>query len=651
MKTSLALVMLLLVELVVSNASAAGLRSSNSNSNNKQTRRNLQKCKDSTEKFMLHQTGNTYKNRSCAYIQKNLNRCNKKLEDGSGKGNDMCPVTCNTCPEEKCKDTTEKFMLHQTGSTYKNRSCAYIQKNLNRCNKELEDGSGKGNDMCPVTCSNCPGDDDEETEVPPPKTQNPTASPTASPTAKPTEAEQEAKKTIVYRDPVTTCFDYSQVVLDVGQKECTWWYIFQHIHTTYKEQDALEETPRCEDGFWNEIRRLTDTVGTTGEEWKPALEELCDQALYDDAVDEVQTVNWGRVENANINLEEFFNGDGFMNTDYGNLQQITLGFEVRGGYDRYHYIGEDPTLNDYLPTPQRSVDGGKAILDLYERDLSNRFLSSPSFSKMEGGCPATNAAVCCWSRDRQYHDNSGNCNSQGLCRNGNPGDNTDLCWTTDSNDGIFPYPTQETEGPMHCHGYSWSDGDFSETTQHNNLFFVSMYDHLYKRGYVQSITQNEFQPIEGDSVPMCGCVEDMPAVARADCTEIVPRANYTAYQNEDGYFVVEHKKGTFELEYNACEGYKYNPDVSPKAYAENPNANEQGLQRQNNDLSAYVFRQYLEGKKELEETEAFEETIIGYKDPEVNKGDNEREVACKKAFKAKYPGRPWEGPVKEEKEE
>ena len=138
---------------------------------------------------------------------------------------------------------------------------------------------------------------------------------------------------------------------------------------------------------------------------------------------------------------------------------------------------------------------------------------------------------------------------------------------------------------------------------------------------------------------MCGCVEDMHVVARADCTEIVPRTNYTAFQDPDtGYIVVEPKRGTFELEYNACEGYKYNPDVSPAAYAENPNANEQGLHRQTNDLSAKIFRQYLEGKKDLKETKAFEETIIGYKDPEVNKGDTEREAACKKAFEAKYRG-------------
>lgn len=445
------------------------------------------------------------------------------------------------------------------------------------------------------------------------------------------------------RESVVTCFDYSEV-LDLGQKDCNQWYIYNHLKEIYNEQNQLEETPRCDGGLTMEIRRLTNTVDTTGYEWWDALRDLCDQAFENtDALNDVDTVDWSRIEEADINLEEFFQGGTYLNNEVGNLQQKTSEFERRGGYDRYHYIGEDPTMNDYLPTSQRSVEGGRTILDFYEEDVTKKFLSSPSFSKLEGGCPETNSAVCCWSRDRQYNDNNGSCNAPGHCRNGNPGDNTDLCWTTDENDNVFPYPTQETEGALHCHGYSWSDDDFSDTVKHNNLFYVSMYDHLYKRGYVQSITDDD--NIEGNEA-MCGCVEDMTTVvARADCTEIVPRANYTAYQSDDGYFVVEHKAETFELEYRACEGFKYNADVSPDDYSENPNANQLGLQRQNNDLSAYVYRQYLEGKKGLAETEAFEETIIGYKDPEVNRGDNEREAACKAAFEARYEKKKWEAPV------
>ena len=139
-----------------------------------------------------------------------------------------------------------------------------------------------------------------------------------------------------------------------------------------------------------------------------------------------------------------------MNTDVGNFMQTTAEFERRGGYDRWAYIGEDPTLNDYLPTPQRSINGGEAIRDLYATKLSDQFLSTPAYSKLDSGCPATKAAVCCWSRDRQYNDNNGSCHGNGNCRNGNPGDNTDLCWTKDDADNtIYPYPTQDTEDSLH----------------------------------------------------------------------------------------------------------------------------------------------------------------------------------------------------------
>jgi len=467
-----------------------------------------------------------------------------------------------------------------------------------------------------------------------------TTQPTDSPTNPPEEKEEEGEGEEDIREPVTTCFDYTTTV-DLG-KDCSWWHLFHQIRYSYIEQQDVEGTPRCSGGLTRELRKLTHTMETTSDEWKFALGDLCDKALYDDAMDEVETVDWNRIEDAGVNLEEHFNGQGFLNMDYGNLQQTESEFERRGGYDKYFYIGEDPRLNDYLPTPQRSIDGGEAILDFHTEDATTKFLTAPSFSKLESSCPKTNAAMCCFSLDRQYNDNNGHCGSNGHCKNKPPSDNTDLCWTKgdDGDNDVFPYPTQETEGALHCHGFAWSDNDISDTTKYNNLFHIAMYDHLYKRGYVQSVTDNP--NLQGEEQPMCGCVEDMNPVARADCTEIVPRANFTAYQNEDGYFVVEHKSGTFELEYRSCEGYDYKASVTPEMWAENPNnERELKLKRQNNDLSAFVYRQYLEGKKNLDQTDAFEGTVIGYKDPTVNDGDRQREVACKSAFQKRYPDKEW----------
>mmetsp|Transcript_4725 Transcript_4725/g.6838 ORF Transcript_4725/g.6838 Transcript_4725/m.6838 type:complete len:225 (+) Transcript_4725:1267-1941(+) len=219
-------------------------------------------------------------------------------------------------------------------------------------------------------------------------------------------------------------------------------------------------------------------------------------------------------------------------------------------------------------------------------------------------------------------------------------DNTDLCWTKE-NGNVFPYPGDETEKDLHCHGFAWADydvpGDINSRAKWNNLFYVSLYDHLYQRGYADSITDD---PLIMGQQAMCGCVEDMNPVARADCTEIVGQANYTAYQDgEGGPLVVRPVTGSFNLEFNSCKGYDYVEDFGPEDYYADPNANE--LKNSNNDLSAFVFRLYLEGKLDENHISAFEETMIGYRNPEVNKSDAKRAEACKAAFEEAFPGKPY----------
>jgi len=274
--------------------------------------------------------------------------------------------------------------------------------------------------------------------------------------------------------------------------------------------------------------------------------------------------------------------------------------------------------------------------------------------------------MCCWSGDRQYADNNGDC-SLGHCINRDPGDNTDLCWSMDGAD-VFPYPNptedRAHERDLHCHGLSWhsEDVDFRDTldanhvvnkqAKWNNLYFVSLYDHLYQRGYVNTIT--EARDFEGaDDMPMCGCVEDMPlAVARADCTEARGSGNYTFYQDQDtGRLKLDYIEGTFKIEYRACRGWEYKADVTPEAYQEPGKSEHQhNLRQKTNDLSAHIFRQYLEGRTTEQHTKEYEKVVVGYKHPEVNKNDDEREKVCKQKFEAEYPGKSWELVVVEEDE-
>jgi hypothetical protein len=121
----------------------------------------------------------------------------------------------------------------------------------------------------------------------------------------------------------------------------------------------------------------------------------------------------------------------------------------------------------------------------------------------------TNAAMCCWPKDRQANDNNGNCATpyDENCVNKDPADNTDLCFVDlnrASTDGYesdkgflgFPQDNNDGEGAIHCHGLAWSNDVNDRTARYkaNNLFFVSMYDHMYQRGYVKNIP----------GAPMCG---------------------------------------------------------------------------------------------------------------------------------------------------
>jgi len=131
----------------------------------------------------------------------------------------------------------------------------------------------------------------------------------------------------------------------------------------------------------------------------------------------------------------------------------------------------------------------------------------PELPQFDPSICTSRVAQCCWPRDRQAKDNNGNCNKEydTNCVDKDVGDNTDLC----SNElSKAPYASNTIangfsiygdEGSIHCHGFAWSTDNQETTSRYkgNALFFVSMYDHMYQRGYVENIPGS----------PMCGCVE------------------------------------------------------------------------------------------------------------------------------------------------
>lgn len=211
-------------------------------------------------------------------------------------------------------------------------------------------------------------------------------------------------------------------------------------------------------------------------------------------------------------------------------------------------------------TPKNVLkDDAVTVKNMYQASEWNK-LSWPgdaptSFEPLES-CEY-NAAMCCYVADRQAGDNNGNCASpydQNCDASSDPGDNTELCLLDSEAEllSIFDNRREDGESAIHCHGFGWSTDDMHTTSRYkaNNLFYVSMYDHMYKRGYVR--------PIPGS--PMCGCLENMPVVTRSDCTQVdvmeAYKLRYDASSNTFGGSIIY-----VNVDYNSCQGITSNNNL------------------------------------------------------------------------------------------
>jgi len=205
-----------------------------------------------------------------------------------------------------------------------------------------------------------------------------------------------------------------------------------------------------------------------------------------------------------------------------------------------------------------------------------------------------NAAYCCWPQDRQANDNNGNCAKpyDQNCIDKDPADNTDLCYVDlqrssksnsfgTSGSILFPFDDRFGEGAIHCHGFAWANDEHDATSRFkgNNLFYVSMYDHMHQRGYVRNIP----------GAPMCACAEQMPTVSRSDCTQIdvIHESYLIAYNGTIGSFSAETL--SIDIDFNSCQG-KF------------------GI---NNNLWYYFLRLQDEGKVTADQKYALKKYLVG----------------------------------------
>jgi len=206
------------------------------------------------------------------------------------------------------------------------------------------------------------------------------------------------------------------------------------------------------------------------------------------------------------------------------------------------------------------------------------------------------AIMCCFGRDRQFGDNNGNCKieDRGGCEDADPADNSNLCKTE-----TRAYPNNDPpENEIHCHGLAWGldENELTRKLKFNNFFFVSLFDHMYQRGYVERTIRREDDP---SNFRMCDCIEKMPPVSRSDCTEVTINP-FSVSREADGSIEAT-PPDSLDVQFNACRG-----------------------DGRNNDLSAYIKRLVREGRfSEAMQSQAFD-TLVGYENP----NDNDNEAAC-----------------------
>jgi len=196
------------------------------------------------------------------------------------------------------------------------------------------------------------------------------------------------------------------------------------------------------------------------------------------------------------------------------------------------------------------------------------------------------SVMCCWVTDRQANDNNGNCRTpyDTNCLDADPADNTEICGVSMKrsikdgihvDDGFVIYEGGE-EGHTHCHGFAWGKDESEPDYRYraNNLFYVSMSDHLHNRGYVRAVQGS----------PMCSCVENMPLVTRSDCTEIQATELFKFTFSGENLVASLHYT---ELDFNACSAQK------------------------NNDLKSFMERLLNEGRVTREKYDKFRHTVRG----------------------------------------
>uniref|UniRef100_A0A7S2KAW7 Uncharacterized protein n=1 Tax=Leptocylindrus danicus TaxID=163516 RepID=A0A7S2KAW7_9STRA len=273
----------------------------------------------------------------------------------------------------------------------------------------------------------------------------------------------EKQEVDVQRNTQTTaCYDGKNIRFTVADGDCSEDEFLEGL------QAALDSKNNCDNDASTELDLLTD--GGT-EAALANITALCETFL--DSIDQVDIYEslTGDLKNERA-LEEYFDGGTTINEE----RQYT----------------DDEGTETWV-----AADDYSKVNTFYNNYAQDSVVNYPSDMKNFAECEIR-AAYCCWAADRQANDNNGNCEEpyDDACVDADPGDNTDVCYVDMANAptsarvaGGYAIFNDDVEGDIHCHGFAWGNDETSASAVYkgNNLFYVSLYDHFYQRGYVRNV--------------------------------------------------------------------------------------------------------------------------------------------------------------------
>ena len=433
---------------------------------------------------------------------------------------------------------------------------------------------------------------------------------------------------------------YECAKLCVDNEECEFWTLrlswnkhclIRKNKGKYNEHDQHIEGSRDEDcatpgdghARYTSVEPTIDTLfpitdhGCTGADMIKKMDELCfcdsvasliakypsfdSYADVHDALESACTASWDSLQIAQWSDVSPELADDITDVHTGDvlgdrIWEYTIG-AGQMNYDIGQLQGPQSTNPDQITddrTRRIAADVGEYFLDGHIQD-------APLASVQDMETCEIPAMMCCFGRDRQFGDNNGSCRD-GNCVNSSPGDNTNVCFDEDHN-----------EGSVHCHGFVWSEesqNDVSYRLRYNNLFFVSLFDHWLQRGYVENFMDSSGHFTQ---YPMCGCMEKMPAVTRSDCTEAHVEFEFTvSFDDQTGTFTASHEdQQRMGVRFNACQGPRYTAPGEPS------NGNK------NNDLSSQINKLFYQGKLSNETRfDIFLNHLVGYENPDANHNED-----------------------------